>query len=219
VAQDPGKPTSESLEMLNQMANLGKNRRSTTQNVSLYNLYKNRSYACSVDMMGCALIQPMMYFNIRNIPMFSGPYMITKVTHTINESGFETKFDGTRQPFYSLPSVENFLQTLNEKLVSQLQTKVKENEQISKAKSENVKIQAENTIANLNSEDKLTQNQDCAAQINNSYAGFVGVDTPQQTTVSTKVLMSTIEEVLSEQGLSPTGLTYQNLISIIFTFV
>jgi hypothetical protein len=151
--------------------------------------------------------------------MFSGPYMITKVTHTINESGFETKFDGTRQPFYSLPSVENFLQTLNEKLVSQLQTKVKENEQISKAKSENVKIQAENTIANLNSEDKLTQNQDCAAQINNSYAGFVGVDTPQQTTVSTKVLMSTIEEVLSEQGLSPTGLTYQNLISIIFTFV
>jgi hypothetical protein len=219
VAQDPGKPTSESLEMLNQMANLGKNRRSTTQNVSLYNLYKNRSYACSVDMMGCALIQPMMYFNIRNIPMFSGPYMITKVTHTINESGFETKFDGTRQPFYSLPSVENFLQTLNEKLVSQLQTKVRENEEISKAKSENVKIQAENTIANLNSEDTLTQNQDCAAQINSRYAGFVGVDTPQQTTVSTKVFMSTIEEVLTEQGLSPTGITYQDLRSIIFTFI
>ena len=219
VAQDPGKPTSESLEMLNQMANLGKNRRSTTQNVSLYNLYKNRSYSCSVDMMGCALIQPMMYFNIRNIPMFSGPYMITKVTHTINESGFETKFDGTRQPFYSLPSVENFLQTLNEKLVSQLQTKVRENEEISKAKSENVKIQAENTIANLNSEDTLTQNQDCAAQINSRYAGFVGVDTPQQTTVSTKVLMNTIGEVLTEQGLSPTGLTYQNLRLIIFSFI
>ena len=61
VSQDPGKPTSESLEMLNQMANLGKNRRSTSQSVSLYNLYKNRSYNCSVEMMGCALIQPMMY--------------------------------------------------------------------------------------------------------------------------------------------------------------
>ena len=219
VAQDPGKPTSESLEMLNQMANLGKNRRSTTQNVSLYNLYKNRSYSCSVDMMGCALIQPMMYFNIRNIPMFSGPYMITKVTHTVSESGFETKFDGTRQPFYSLPTVETFIQTLNEKLVSQLQSKVKENEEITRAKSENVQIQAQNTIANLASEDTLTKNQDCAAQINSSYAGFTGIDTPQQTTVSTKDLLKSIEEVLIEKGLSQTGTTFEDLRYIIFNFI
>ena len=129
VAQDPGKPTSESLEMLNQMANLGQNRRSTTQSVSLYNLYKNRSYTCSVDMMGDALIQPMMYFNIRNIPMFSGPYMITKVSHSVNESGFETHFEGTRQPFYSLPRIDNFIQTLNVKILSTIDSKIQEREQ------------------------------------------------------------------------------------------
>ena len=118
ISQTPGKPTSESLEMLNQMSNMSRNTRSSTQSVSLYNLYKNRSYDCSVDMMGCALIQPMMYFNVRNIPMFSGPYMIRSVTHNITESGFETTFDGSRQPFYSLPKIDNFLQTLNVKLLS-----------------------------------------------------------------------------------------------------
>ena len=219
VAQDPGKPTSESLEVLNQMANIDKNRRSSTQNVSLYNLYKNRSYSCSVDMMGCALIQPMMYFNIRNIPMFSGPYMITKVTHDISEGGFKTQFDGIRQPFYSLPTVDNFLQTLNTKLVSQLQTKVRENEQITRAKSENVQIQAANTIANLDTEDTLTKNQDCAAQINSRYQGFVGTDTPQTTTYSSKELFNAIESVLLENNYSPTGTTYLQLRLTMFTFI
>lgn len=219
VNQDPGKPTSESLEMLNQMADLGKNRRSTTQNVSLYNLYKNRSYTCSVDMMGCALIQPLMYFNIRNIPMFSGPYMITNVSHRISESGFDTTFSGTRQPFYSLPTVDNFLQTLNTKLVSQLQEKVREGEQVNKAKSENVLIQASNTIANLDSEDTLTKNQDCAAQINSRYSGFIGVDEPTVTNYSAKELYNTISEVLVEQGYSSTGTTFQDYSLIMFIFI
>ena len=219
VSQDPGKPTSESLEMLNQMANLEKNRRSTTQNVSLYNLYKNRSYACSVDMMGCALIQPMMYFNIRNIPMFSGPYMITKVTHSVSETGFDTKFEGTRQPFYSLPTIDNFLQTLNTKLVSQLKERVKENEEISKSKSENVIIQAQNTMSNLSSNDTLTKNQDCASQINSRYAGFTGIDIPQSTSYSSKNLSNTIREVLIEQGYSTTGDSYNDYHTFIFVFI
>lgn len=219
VNQDPGKPTSESLEMLNQMANLGKNRRSTTQNVSLFNLYKNRSYTCSVDMMGCALIQPLMYFNIRNIPMFSGPYMITNVSHRISESGFDTTFLGTRQPFYSLPTVDNFLQTLNTKLVSQLQEKVREGEQVNKAKSENVLIQASNTIANLDSEDTLTKNQDCASQINSRYSGFIGVDEPTVTNYSSKELYNTIRDILTEQGYPSTESTFQDYSLIIFTFI
>ena len=57
-------------------------------------------------MMGNALIQPTMYFNVRNIPMFSGPYMITTVKHRITENGFDTSFEGIRQPFYSLPKID-----------------------------------------------------------------------------------------------------------------
>ena len=219
VAQDPGKPTTESLAVLDQMANIQKNRRSSTQNVSLYNLYKNRSYSCSVDMMGCALIQPLMYFNIRNIPMFSGPYMITNVTHDVSEGNFKTTFQGVRQPFYSLPTVDNFLQTLNVKLVSQLQTKIRENEIEIRGRSENVQIQATNTIANLSSEDTLTKNQDCATQINPRYQGFVVTETPLSTSYSTKELADTIKTVLVEAGYNQTGVTYNNLSLFMFTFV
>lgn len=218
VSQEPGKPTSESLEMLNQMANIDRNRRSTTQSVSLYNLYKNRSYVCSVDMMGCALIQPMMYFNIRNIPMFSGPYMITSVEHTITEGDFQTAFSGTRQPFYSLPSVDNFLQTLNIEILSKLQSKIVENEEKTKADSTNVIFQAANIISNLGTEDTLTKNQDCANQLNSRYNGFTAVETPQATSVSAKDFVSLIRAVLISKNYDITGDTAISIASMTFTF-
>jgi hypothetical protein len=219
VTQDPGKPTSESLEMLNQMANVDKNRRSTTQSVSLYNLYKNRSYGCSVEMMGCALIQPMMYFNIRNVPMFSGPYMITKVSHDISEGEFNTSFEGVRQPFYSLPTVDTFLQTLNTQILSQLQSKVVENETQTKASSENVLFQASNIISNLNTQDKLTKNQDCAQSLNSRYNNFTGVDTPQQTSVSSNELISVIRNLMTQRNYDMTGDTSFNVAAMTYTFI
>jgi len=219
VSQDPGKPTSESLQILDQMANVDKNRRSSTQSVSLFNLYKNRSYNCSVDMMGCALIQPMMYFNIRNIPMFSGPYMITKVSHDVSENGFSTVFEGVRQPFYSLPTVDNFLQTLNVKILSQLQSKIQENESKQKESSANVLFQAQNTIANLQSEDTLTKNQDCANQLNSRYNNFTGVDIPQPTSVSVKTFLNELRNILIELKYDMTGNTTYQTAAAAFTFV
>ena len=219
VSQTPGKPTSESLEMLNQMANLGGNRRSTTQSVSLYNLYKNRSYECSVDMMGCALIQPLMYFNIRNVPMFSGPYMITKVTHQISDNDFNTSFTGTRQPFYSLPKIDNFLQTLNIKILSTIQTKIQQREQQNRQSPDNIKLQQQNVIANLQSQDTLTKSQDCLTQINPRYRDYNGIDVPQQTSVTTKQLFETIKDVLVARGYSVTGDTTYVLANIAFSFI
>lgn len=219
VSQDPGKPTSESLEMLNQMANIDRNRNSTTQSVSLYNLYKNRSYSCNVEMMGCALIQPMMYFNIRNVPMFSGPYMITKVTHVISEGEFDTQFEGTRQPFYSLPTVDNFLQTLNTQLLSKLQSKIVENEKTEKASSDNVLFQAVNVMSNLSSDETLTKNQDCAENLNSRYNSFVNTETPQQTTLSTNDFMSMIRAQMVSRNYDMTGDTAQQIALMAFTFV
>jgi hypothetical protein len=219
VSQNPGKPTSESLEMLNQMANLGGNRRSTTQSVSLYNIYKNRSYECQVDMMGCALIQPLMYFNIRNIPMFSGPYMITKVTHEITDGDFITNFTGVRQPFYSLPKIDNFLQTLNIKILSTIQTKIQEREQVNRTKSENVISQKDNVLANIKAQETLTKNQDCAANINPRYRNYVGTDTPQQTSVNAKELFNTIKTELINRGYSPTDLKTSLTATIAFIFI
>jgi len=125
VSQNPGLATAESLEVLNQMANQSGNRGGATQSTSLYNLYKNRSYACTVTMMGNALIQPTMYFNLRYVPMFSGPYMIQKVIHTITPGNFETVFEGMRQPTASLPKVENYIQSLKTTLLQSILDKNK----------------------------------------------------------------------------------------------
>ena len=62
----------------------------------LYTVYSNNSYTCTVKMMGCAWIQPLMYFQLNNIPMFRGAYLIQKVTHHIIPSDMETTFVGTR---------------------------------------------------------------------------------------------------------------------------
>jgi hypothetical protein len=39
---------------------------------NIYSIYSNRSYNCTVEMLGCANIMPMMYFQLNNIPMFKG---------------------------------------------------------------------------------------------------------------------------------------------------
>jgi hypothetical protein len=205
--------------MLNQMANLDGNRRTSTQSVSLYNLYKNRSYECQVDMMGNALIQPLMYFNIRNIPMFSGPYMITKVTHEISDGDFVTNFTGTRQPFYSLPKIDNFLQTLNVKILSTIQSRIQQNERADRDKSENIILQRENVLSNVKAQETLTKNQDCVANINSRYRNFLGVDIPQQTTVPVKTLFDTIRTKLINRGYKATDSITFVLSQIAFTFI
>ncbi len=219
INQGNSQSTAEALQVLNQMANQGGNRAVATQNLSLYNLYKNRSYECNVEMMGCALIQPLMYFNIRNVPMFSGPYMITKVTHQIADNDFTTSFTGTRQPFYSLPKIDNFLQTLNIKILSTIQTKIQQREQQARQSPENIKAQQQNVIANLQSQDTLTKSQDCVTQINPRYRDYTGIDVPQQTSVTTKQLFETIKDVLVARGYSVTGSTTYLLADLAFSFI
>ena len=144
VSQNPGKSTAESLEVINQMANQAGNRGGSTQSTSLYNVYKNRSYSCTITMMGNAIIQPTMYFNLRNVPMFSGPYMITSVNHTINPGHFETVIEGIRQPTASLPKVENYIQSLKTTLLKTITDK------LAQEKSDKVKASSTGTTSNSN---------------------------------------------------------------------
>ena len=73
----------------------------------LFTVYANNSYTCEVTMMGCAWIQPLMYFCLMNVPMFHGSYMITKVSHSITTGNMVTKFVGTRMANTMTPFVEN----------------------------------------------------------------------------------------------------------------
>jgi hypothetical protein len=228
VGQDVGKPTAESLEMLNQMANQSRNRSTGSQNVSLYNLYRNRSYECSVDMLGNALIQPMMYFNVRNIPMFSGPYMITSVTHQISDGDFSTTFKGTRQPFYSLPKIDNFIQSLSLNIISKLQEQIKSNEEKTKLSSDNVIFQKNNVISNVTGTDTITKNQDCSDKINSGYVGYTPLDNPAITQLSYKdfkklledrIVASGIPKETTSNGVTTISDTFLKLSGFLFSFI
>ena len=63
---------------------------------NIYSIYSNRSYTCTVEMMGCMNIMPSMYFQLNNIPMFRGLYYIIKVSHSIKAGDITTKFMGVR---------------------------------------------------------------------------------------------------------------------------
>jgi hypothetical protein len=125
VSMDSGKATSESIQAQINMVDQASGRNVTTQNNGLYNFYKNRSYQCTVQCLGNALLQPTMYFNLRNVPMFHGPYFITEVNHTITQGNFETTFTGTRQSIYNLPSIDNYLQSINQNLLTNVESIIK----------------------------------------------------------------------------------------------
>ena len=73
----------------------------------LYDIYATQSYTCKVEMMGCAWIQPLMYFVLNNIPMFRGSYLIFKVNHKITPGNMVTEFQGTRMANVSNKLVED----------------------------------------------------------------------------------------------------------------
>ncbi len=125
VGMDSGKATSESLQTQLNMVDQASGRNVATQNVSLYNLYKQRSYQCQVQCLGNALLQPTMYFNLRHVPMFNGPYFITEVNHAITQGNFQTTFTGTRQGIYDLPSIDNYLQSINQNLLTKIEAVIK----------------------------------------------------------------------------------------------
>jgi hypothetical protein len=127
VSMDSGKATSESIQTQLNMVDQYNGKTVATQNVGLYNLYKQRSYQCQVVCLGNALLQPTMYFNLRHVPMFNGPYLITEVNHVITAGEFQTNFTGIRQGIYDLPSIDNFLQSINQNLLTQIETIIQTN--------------------------------------------------------------------------------------------
>jgi hypothetical protein len=168
VSQENGVATSESINTQLNMVDQATGRNTATQNVSLYNLYKNRSYKCNVVCLGNALLQPTMYFNLRHVPMFNGPYMIMDVQHSIQQGNFQTSFTGVRQGIYDLPAIDSFLQSINQNLLTKLEEalKIKQNDftvtgTTNETKTNQVVQKADNTLDTTNS---------CVSNLNPVYA-------------------------------------------------
>jgi hypothetical protein len=103
------KNTSESFAV---MENLGRSETgagSYQVDIGLFDIYRQASYTCQVTCMGNVMIQPTMYFYLKNIPMFKGSYWIMDVSHSIRNNTIITKFNGTRIPYASLPDPKDSL--------------------------------------------------------------------------------------------------------------
>jgi hypothetical protein len=194
VAQNPGLATMESLAVETQMSNLYNGTGGATQNISLYNLYKNRSYSCTLFMMGNALIQPTMYFNLRHVPMFSGPYMIQKVNHTISPGHFETIIEGVRQPTAELPKIENFIQVLKQTLLTSIIQKIQQEKTTTSASTTNVLGQTAQNYDSQKGNDKMKTSQTPKCVISDTrYKGFSPVDNPAKTSENFKTVIDSIK--------------------------
>lgn len=84
-------------------------RETTLFGQDLYRVYSNYAYQCSVEMMGNMQIMPLMYFQLNNVPLWKGAYMIKKVTHSITAGNISTKFEGVRINKYAIPIAEGMV--------------------------------------------------------------------------------------------------------------
>lgn len=97
------KNTSESFQVLENLSRSASGAGVYNVDTSLFDYYKQASYKCGVTAMGNVMIQPTMFFYLKNIPMFRGSYWITEVSHQIKGNSISTSFSGTRIPYTSLP--------------------------------------------------------------------------------------------------------------------
>ena len=101
--QESLRNTSEFFQVLENLSRSESGAATYSVDSSLFDLYRTRSYTCTVISMGNVMIQPTMYFYVKNVPMFRGTYWITDVTHDIKPNSVTTKFVGVRMNKAALP--------------------------------------------------------------------------------------------------------------------
>jgi hypothetical protein len=190
VSQDLGKATSESFQAEINLANVMRGTNTYTQNVSLFNIYKTRSYQAVITLMGNVMIQPMMYFVLRNMPLFAGTYMITQVEHVVTPSNFTTKITGTRQKLATLPVKNKLMETIKSQFVAKLLNDL-ETKRTTQKQLETNSIQARNNVAN-NVSNNFAPTQNPICQPNVAYSSFTAVATPSQQTIPVRDMFDSI---------------------------
>ena len=91
------------------------------QGTDLYKIFKTRSYKAEVESLGCMSLQPMMYFQLDNVPFFNGAYMVLNVSHTITPNHMVTTFSGLRQSKILSPPVEEITTFLDSDLTETIE--------------------------------------------------------------------------------------------------
>ena len=111
--------TEESLKIIQDISMKGSENSPSIAGQNMYNIYAVRSYSAEVEMLGNAMIQPMMYFQLNNVPMFHGAYMIIRTRHNIKPNHMTTWFTGSRIRAVETPIIDvadaymNLIETLD----------------------------------------------------------------------------------------------------------
>ena len=105
--------TNESLQVIDKLANAGDPSNRALKGQNLHNVYLTRSYNCTVEAMGNMMISPLMYFELTNVPMFHGTYIIKEVSHKVSPHSVATTFMGTRQPIATVPVIKEIASALS----------------------------------------------------------------------------------------------------------
>lgn len=98
VGMDNNQITEQSIKSLCYISQNGnKNKRSISfYGSDIYGVYSAYSYYVTITMLGNAQIQPLMYFQLMNVPLFRGAYIIIEVKHSIQAGKFTTTFRGMK---------------------------------------------------------------------------------------------------------------------------
>jgi len=165
IDQSSIKNTAESFPVLENIARSESGAAAYEIDTSLFGVYSKVSYLCEVTMMGDVMIQPTMYFYLKNIPMFKGTYLITEVTHNIKNNKITTSFKGARIASSSLPNPKDSFVTsyrvLFEKITNKAIAQIKNEEAAVNAKSNTEKSittdKGTSTVDMGNSEKQIPQ--------------------------------------------------------------
>ena len=125
-----GIKSGEELIVTEEIANMKKGSTMATISTNLLDIMKTRVYSCSIKMLGNAMIQPFMYFNLRYIPIYSGTYMILSVEHSMSpDSGMITSFTGVRVSKAGISNIDKGMvkarRNLLDNLIDKLKTKAR----------------------------------------------------------------------------------------------
>jgi hypothetical protein len=101
------KATGEALKLVDNIFKAKATNTPIPKAQNLFEVYENRSYSCGVTIpLGNMLIQPTQYFEIFNVPLFYGLYIILEVHHKMSSNNrLETSFVGSRIKRYITPLV------------------------------------------------------------------------------------------------------------------
>ena len=105
ISQEEMSDTAEYFKLLNDLISGKGATNRALKGVDLYHLNSVRSYNVNMDMMGNAMIQPLMYLQLDNIPMFHGAYSVININHEITPNKMNTTIRAVKQSKYRTPIV------------------------------------------------------------------------------------------------------------------